>query len=70
MDWDDVANMLYDAYGPQLVSTIYGTSNQYRVLLEVSPLYQRFEDSLKMLYLKSDTGHLVPLDAIARDRPA
>jgi hydrophobe/amphiphile efflux-1 (HAE1) family protein len=65
VDWDDVANMLYDAYGPQLVSTIYGTSNQYRVLLEVLPRYQRFEDSLKMLYLKSDTGHLVPLDAIA-----
>jgi HAE1 family hydrophobic/amphiphilic exporter-1 len=64
--WDDVANMLYDAYGPQLVSTIYGTNNQYRVLLEVLPLYQRFEDSLKMLYLKSDTGRLVPLDAIAR----
>jgi len=57
VDWEDVANMLYDAYGPQLVSTIYGTSNQYRVLLEVLPRYQRFEDSLKMLHLKSDIGH-------------
>jgi len=64
--WDDIANMLYDAYGPQLVSTIYATNNQYRVLLEVLPIYQRFEDSLKMLYLKSDIGRLVPLDAIAR----
>jgi len=66
VDWDDVANMLYDAYGPQLVSTIYGAENQYRVLLEVLPRYQRFEDSLKMLYVKSETGALVPLDAITQ----
>jgi HAE1 family hydrophobic/amphiphilic exporter-1 len=65
VDWNDVANMLYDAYGPQLVSTIYGTNNQYRVLLEVLPQYQRFEDSLKLLYLKSHGGELIPLAAIA-----
>ncbi|MBZ5580222.1 MAG: efflux RND transporter permease subunit [Acidobacteriia bacterium] len=66
VDWDDVAGMLYDAFGPQLVSTIYGANNQYRVLLEVLPQYQRFEDSLKLLYLKSHSGDLVPLSAIAR----
>ncbi len=65
VDWNDIANMLYNAYGPQLVSTIYGTNNQYRVLLEVLPQYQRFEDSLKLLYLKSHTGRLVPLEALA-----
>jgi len=66
VDWNNIANMLYDAFGPQLVSTIYGTNNQYRVLLEVLPKYQRQEDSLKLLYLKSNTGQLVPLDAIAK----
>jgi hydrophobe/amphiphile efflux-1 (HAE1) family protein len=66
VDWNNIANMLYDAFGPQLVSTIYGTNNQYRVLLEVLPQYQRQEDSLKLLYLKSTTGQLVPLDAIAK----
>jgi hydrophobe/amphiphile efflux-1 (HAE1) family protein len=65
VDWNNIANMLYDAFGPQLVSTIYGTNNQYRVLLEVLPKYQRQEDSLKLLYLKSNTGQLVPLDAVA-----
>ena len=65
VDWNNIANMLYDAFGPQLVSTIYGTNNQYRVLLEILPRYQREEDSLKLLYLKSSTGQLVPLDAIA-----
>ena len=66
VDWNNIANMLYDAFGPQLVSTIYGNNNQYRVLLEVLPQYQRQEDSLKLLYLKSTTGQLVPLDAIAK----
>ncbi len=68
VDWNNIANMLYDAFGPQLVSTIYGTDNQYRVLLELLPQYQQHEDSLKLLYLKSNTGQLVPLSAIARLR--
>ncbi|HUI80101.1 MAG TPA: efflux RND transporter permease subunit [Bryobacteraceae bacterium] len=66
VDWNDISSMLYNAFGPQLVSTIYGSNNQYRVLLEVLPQYQRFEDSLKLLYLKSHSGQLVPLDAVAR----
>jgi len=66
VDWSDISGMLYDAFGPQLVSTIYGANNQYRVLLEVLPQYQRFEDSLKLLYLKSHGGRLVPLNSIAR----
>jgi hydrophobe/amphiphile efflux-1 (HAE1) family protein len=66
VDWTNIANTLYDAFGPQLVSTIYGDSNQYRVLLELLPEYQAHEDALKLLYLKSSTGQLVPLDAIAK----
>ena len=65
VDWNNISNVLYDAFGPQLMSTIYGTSNQYRVLLEILPEYQRHEESLKLLYLKSTTGQLVPLNAIA-----
>jgi HAE1 family hydrophobic/amphiphilic exporter-1 len=65
VDWNNISNVLYDAFGPQLVSTIYGTNNQYRVLLEILPEYQRHEESLKLLYLKSTTGQLVPLSAIA-----
>jgi HAE1 family hydrophobic/amphiphilic exporter-1 len=65
VDWNKISSMLYDAFGPQLVSTIYGTNNQYRVLLELLPEYQRHEDSLSLLYLKSNTGQLVPLTAVA-----
>jgi hydrophobic/amphiphilic exporter-1 (mainly G- bacteria), HAE1 family len=66
VDWNNISSMLYDAFGPELVSTIYGNNNQYRVLLELLPKYQTQEDSLKLLYLKSNTGQLVPLDAVAK----
>ncbi len=65
VDWNNISNVLYDAFGPQLVSTIYGANSQYRVLLELLPEYQRHEDSLKLLYFKSNSGQLVPLSAIA-----
>jgi HAE1 family hydrophobic/amphiphilic exporter-1 len=65
VNWNNVASALYDAFGPQLASTIYSPTNQYQVLLEMLPQYQRYTDGLKMLYLKSDTGQLVPLNAVA-----
>ena len=65
VNWTNVASVLYDAFGPQLASTIYSPTNQYQVLLEMLPQYQRYTDGLKMLYLKSDSGQLVPLNAVA-----
>jgi HAE1 family hydrophobic/amphiphilic exporter-1 len=65
VNWNNVASALYDAFGPQLASTIYSPTNQYQVLLEMLPQYQRYTGGLKMLYLKSDTGQLVPLNAVA-----
>ena len=32
-----IENALYDAYGPRWVSTIYGSVNEYKVLLELEP---------------------------------
>jgi HAE1 family hydrophobic/amphiphilic exporter-1 len=66
LNWLTVSGTLYDAFGPQLASTIYSPTNQYRVLLEMLPRYQRFTDGLQMIYLKSDTGQLVPLNAVAK----
>ena len=65
VNWTNVAGVLYDAFGPQLASTIYSPTNQYQVLLEMLPQYQRYTDGLKMLYLKSSSGQLVPLNAVA-----
>jgi multidrug efflux pump len=46
-----VTDTLNDAYGQRQVSTIYGQSNQYRVILEAQPRYQQDPGSLNKLYV-------------------
>jgi len=61
-----IETVLYDAYGPRWVSTIYTPTNQYRVMLDLLPEYQARPDALSMIYMKSDDGRLVPLDTLAK----
>jgi multidrug efflux pump len=61
-----IDNLLYDAFGQRIVSTVYTQSNQYRVIYELEPRMARSLDSLDNLYLPSSTaGKQVPLSAIA-----
>jgi multidrug efflux pump len=61
-----VDNLLYDAFGQRIVSTVYTQSNQYRVIYEVEPKMAASLDSLYNLYLPGSTsGKQVPLSAIA-----
>ncbi|MGD9844192.1 MAG: multidrug efflux RND transporter permease subunit [Variibacter sp.] len=62
-----VNDTLNDAFGQRQISTIYGQANQYRVILEALPEFQRDpSSSLPKLYVPSATGAQVPLDAIAQ----
>jgi hydrophobic/amphiphilic exporter-1 (mainly G- bacteria), HAE1 family len=54
------------AYGSQQVTTIYTATNQYAVILEVEPRFQRGPAALPSLYIRSSSGALVPLDAVAK----
>ena len=60
-----IENALYDAYGPRWVSTIYGSVNEYKVLLELKPEYQTDPKALSLLYFKATSGRLIPMDALA-----
>jgi multidrug efflux pump len=46
-----VIDTLSDAFGQRQISTIYGQSNQYRVILEALPEYQNDPTSLAKLYV-------------------
>jgi HAE1 family hydrophobic/amphiphilic exporter-1 len=61
-----IEGALYSAYGSRQVSTIYTQSNQYWVVLELAPQFQRDLSALSMLYVRSVSGKLVPLDAVSR----
>jgi hydrophobic/amphiphilic exporter-1 (mainly G- bacteria), HAE1 family len=63
---EQVENALYDAYGSRQVSTIYTPSNQYWVMMELLPQYQRDPDAMGLLYVRSSNGNLVPLREVAR----
>ena len=63
---NQIENALYDAYGPRWVSTIYGSVNEYKVLLELEPKYQADPRALSLLYFKNFQGKLIPLDTLAK----
>jgi multidrug efflux pump len=46
-----VTDSLYDAFGQRQISTIYGQANQYRVILEAMPQYQRDPSALSKLFI-------------------
>ena len=53
------------AYGTRQISTIYTPNNQYRVIIEASDDFQREASDLSRLYVRSNQGRLVALDAVA-----
>jgi HAE1 family hydrophobic/amphiphilic exporter-1 len=65
-----VEDALYTAYGNRQVSTIYAPNNEYRVIMELLPKYQLDPSSLSLLYVRSGTGQLVPLNSIATLTPS
>jgi HAE1 family hydrophobic/amphiphilic exporter-1 len=63
-----VEDTLYSAFGSRQVSTIYTSTNQYFVILELKDEYQRDPRSLSLLYLRNRDGKLISLDAITKVR--
>jgi len=57
---------LYDAFGQRFVSTTYTPLNQYHVVMEVDSPFMQTPDGLRHIYVRSNTGSLVPLSAFTR----
>jgi hydrophobic/amphiphilic exporter-1 (mainly G- bacteria), HAE1 family len=60
-----VETALYSAYGSRQVSQIYAPNNQYQVIMQVAPEFQRDAAALQYLYLRSSSGRLIPLESVA-----
>jgi hydrophobe/amphiphile efflux-1 (HAE1) family protein len=56
---------LYDAFGQRQVTTIYTSTSQYKVILEVQPEYQEDPTALSKIYIAGPGGTQVPLSAFA-----
>jgi len=60
-----INDALNDAFGQRQISTIYAQSNQYRVVLEAMPRFQRDPAILDRLFISTALGQQVPLSAVA-----
>ena len=67
---NSIEDALYNAYGSRQVSTIYTPNNQYWVVMELEPQYQKNLDALGLLYVHSATGDLVPFSSLAKVSPS
>jgi HAE1 family hydrophobic/amphiphilic exporter-1 len=61
-----IEDALYSAYGSRQVSTILAPNNQYYVIMEILPQFQRDPSALDLLYVRAKGGGLVPLSAVSR----
>jgi HAE1 family hydrophobic/amphiphilic exporter-1 len=63
---EQIETALSNAYGTRQISTIYGPNNQYQVIMELLPEYQKDIQDLSSIYIRSVNGGLIPLNAVAR----
>jgi HAE1 family hydrophobic/amphiphilic exporter-1 len=64
-----IEDALYSAYGSRQISTIFAPQNEYQVIMELLPEYQSGPGDVPLLYVRSDQGALVPIEALARVVP-
>jgi multidrug efflux pump len=65
-----VDDALYDAFGQRQISTMFTQLNQYRVVLEADPSFQRTPEDLAHVYVRGASGAVVPLSAFTRIEPS
>jgi HAE1 family hydrophobic/amphiphilic exporter-1 len=65
---DQVESALSSAYGSRQVSQIYAPDDQYQVIMQVAPRFQRDPAALSMLYLQAPGDRLVPLSTLVTTR--
>ena len=60
-----IQSTLYDAYGARRVTSIYGASDQYSVLMQLDSQFQADINALNGLHIKSASEQMVPLASVA-----
>ncbi|MGH7525104.1 MAG: efflux RND transporter permease subunit, partial [Gemmatimonadales bacterium] len=70
IDVNQIENALYNAYGARQVSTIYTPNDQYWVVMELLPQYQRDLSAMNLLHLTGREGVSVPLGSRAQVTPS
>lgn len=62
----DIDETLYDAFGQNLISTLYKPLNQYRVVFEAAPPFWQDPSTLALISVPNNAGKLIPLSAFSQ----
>jgi HAE1 family hydrophobic/amphiphilic exporter-1 len=65
---DQVRSSLYSQFGTRQIATLYTASNQYQIIIENDPSYQKDASNLTQTYIRTSFGRLVPIESIAKIR--
>jgi multidrug efflux pump len=65
----NIDGALYNAFGQRAVSTIYSDINQYRVIVNALPQMAATPESLNQIYVRANSGAMVPISAVTRQEP-
>ncbi|MEO8099057.1 MAG: efflux RND transporter permease subunit [Acidobacteriota bacterium] len=65
---DQIEGALYNAYGSRQISSIYSPVSDYAVIMELQPKYQMDPNALNLINVRSSSGKLIPLNAVAKAR--
>jgi HAE1 family hydrophobic/amphiphilic exporter-1 len=66
IDVNQIESALYNAYGARQVSTIFTSNDQYWVVMELLPQYQRDLSAMTLLHVTGREGVSVPLGSLAQ----
>jgi multidrug efflux pump len=62
----NIDDTLYDAFGQRQVNTLFTQLNQYHVILEVLPAYQKSPKRLDDIYIRSATAGSTPISTFTQ----
>ena len=65
---DQIRNVLYTSFGTREVATLFTATNQYPIIIEAEPRFQRDASDLSRVYIRTANGQAVPLDSISAVR--
>src|SRR5262249_26298044 len=58
-----IDDTLYDAFGQRQIATLFTQFNQYHVILETNPEFQKNPSRLHDIYIRAQNGGMTPLSA-------
>ncbi|MCS2156024.1 multidrug efflux RND transporter permease subunit MdtC [Scandinavium sp. H11S7] len=67
---EDANSLLNNAFGQRQISTIYQPLNQYKVVMEVDPVYTQDISALNQMFVINSDGKAIPLSYFAKWQPA